>query len=154
MIIEEGIATFTIKVDGDVTKNTYIGTFKVHCVLNSLDEVNSGKLYRELLGKNLEYATEREKNTAFALSQLKYRIVEEAPFWTHPVLGGSDIKDLNIIEDILGKAIEAQESYVKIQNEEYKKRQEILSKLIKSKTISRDEEVINPHEDKEPEIEV
>jgi hypothetical protein len=136
--IEEGTAVFHINETGNVTRQTYMGTFKVHCILSPLDFVEADKMYREMLGAtNPADAHEHARSIAFALSQLKYRIIEEAPFWENRRLGGSHIKDDNIIITILNNAIEAEEKFREAKVKEAEEIQQRLQKAIEDKDIEK-----------------
>lgn len=151
---EEGTAVFYINEVGNVTRQTYMGTFKVHCVLSPIDFIESDKMYREMLGAtNPENAHEHARSVAFALSQLKYRIIEEAPFWENRRLGGSHIKDDNIIITILNNAIEAEERFREAKVKEAEEIQKRLQKMIENEEIEKTPELKKkPHKNEEDEI--
>ena len=110
--IEEGVATFSINEIGDVSKQSYMGTFKVHCILSPIHFIDADKDYRNLLGAiSPESAHQHARTSAFALSQLKYRIIDMPPFWENNRMGGSHIKDDNILIAVLNLALEAEKQY-------------------------------------------
>ena len=96
--LENGTAVFSINIVGNVERQTYLGTFKVKCVLSPYDFIKADRLYRELLGGTTpEVVHAHARSCAFAFSQLKFRIIECPPFWENPELGGSHLKDDNVI---------------------------------------------------------
>jgi hypothetical protein len=137
----EQTATFSINVVGKLTKDSYMGTFKVKCLLSPLEEIAADKRYRDLLGDNSHLAQNHIRQQAFALSQLEQRIIDMPPFWENDTLGGGHIKDVNIVLHILDQAIEAQEKYVGVKEKELKDRQKRLTKGIKSKKIEKEPEI-------------
>lgn len=156
MEIIEQTATFSINVVGKFSKDTYLGTFKVKCLLSPLEEIAADKRYRDLLGDNSHLAQEHIRQQAFALAQLEQRVIEMPPFWENDVLNGGHVQDTNVVLKILDLAIEAQEKYINIKEKELKERQKRLTKAIKTKKIEKEpeiEQVDNPAENPE-EIEI
>lgn len=140
MEIKNSEAVFDISLLGQYTNESYMGTFRVKCLLSLLEDIEADKLYRQLLGDNSHLASEHVRQQAFALAQLSKRVIEAPPFWENSRLGGSHIKDANVIVEVLDKAIEAQNTYVLQKQEELKERQDRLAKLVKSKKIDFEEE--------------
>ncbi|MDD5650838.1 MAG: hypothetical protein PHF86_10565 [Candidatus Nanoarchaeia archaeon] len=138
-IDDDGIVTFDISVIGDVKKQSYIGTFKSMCFLTPLDTIKADKLYRELLGKDFTLASLDSKNYAFALSQLKYRLVEVPPFWLNKEIGGGHV-DSNVIFTVLDKALEAEKTYKEQILKETEEIEKKLTTMIKNKSIEKEEE--------------
>lgn len=125
--MEEGTATFSISEVGTATRSTYMGNFKVHCILSPIDLMSADRDYRAFVGNvNPNDCTTHVRNLAFALSQLKYRIIEEPPFWTNPKVGGGHLKDTDVIISVLNLALEAEESY---RQSRKKEAEEIQNKL-------------------------
>ena len=139
-IIEGSEATFELNLLGTDNNQTYMGKFKVKCLLSPMDIIESDKLYRTMLGENIAYAGETAKHMAFALSQLKYRIIEYPPFWENRPIKGSHISDKNIIIEILNVAIDVEELYRQKKIEEAKKVEERLTNAIKNKTLKKEDE--------------
>ena len=136
----DGTSTFALREEGDSTGQTYAGVFVFKCFLNPLDQLAAGKLYRELLGTDIQNASELERFVAFSLSQLKYRIVKAPSFWktTESMIEGN-LPDTNILTLVLDKAISSESLY----KEQLKKRKEtaILKAAEAIKTI---QETMNP----------
>lgn len=143
MQIEGSEAKFEINVLGKFTKQTYIGTFKVKCILSPLEEIEADKIYRELLGNNYHLSDETIKQKAFALAQLQVRVLQQPFFWENDRLGGGHIPDSNVILEILDKAVEAQEMYIESKEQEMKERQAALTKAIKNRVIEKEPELEN-----------
>jgi hypothetical protein len=141
MIIEDSQAKFDVNILGNIHKQTYMGNFKVKCVLSPLDYINADKLYRDLLGDNMAMASDRAKNLAFALSQLKYRVIEAPAFWEHRELGGAHIEDDNVIMSILELAIEAEQKYMSKKDKEAEEIEKRLTKALKTGRIQKQPEL-------------
>jgi len=143
-------AYFDFSSVGDRTNTTYMGEFCVKCVMSPMDHLKADRLYRELIGSiNPHLASQDAKNYAFALSQLKQRVLESADFFKNRELDGSHL-DSNVLIGIINKAIEAEEEYKEQQDEKTKKIQEMLAKRIKNKDIEPEpeaEEAIGDEED-------
>lgn len=137
----EQTVTFSINVVGKLSKDTYMGTFKVKCLLSPLEDIAADKRYRDLLGDNSHLAQEHIRQQAFALSQLEQRIIDMPPFWENNTLGGGHIKDVNVVLFVLDQAIEAQEKYVNGKEKELIERQKRLTKAIKTKKIEKEPEI-------------
>lgn len=137
----EQTATFSINIVGRHSKDSYMGTFKVKCLLSPLEMIASDKRYRDLLGANSHLAQESIRQQAFALAELEQRVIEMPAFWENDSLPGGHIKDTNVLLHILDMAVEAQEKYIKIKEDELKARQDRLTKAIKKKKIEREPEI-------------
>ena len=114
IVIEGNTATWDIRLDGDIN-GTYVGTFRFKCFLSPTQKLAASREYRQLLGENPTLILKHEDNLAFALSQLKYRVISAPPFWTSTAqLSGmaGDIPDENIIDAVLDAAIDAELKYV------------------------------------------
>lgn len=149
-------ASFGLNSIGEHSNDTYMGNFKVKCILSPLEEIAADRRYRELLGPNSHLATERVRSQAFALAQLEQRIIEHPPFWDNDTIGGGHIDDVNIILEVLDRAIESQEKYINLKKEELAERQAMLTNMIKTQEIEKDPEIDNveTEQDEEPEEEV
>ena len=134
-------ATFDIHSQGNKTNETYMGSFRVKCLLSPIEQIEADRLYREILGMNSHLATEHVRSLAFALSQLDQRIIEAPPFWENDRLGGGHIKDDNVVLEVLDAAIEAQEKYVEGKKKEMEERQKRMTEMIKKKAIEKEPEV-------------
>lgn len=148
MEIRDSEAVFDLNILGDRTNQTYMGTFKVKCLLSPLEEIEADKVYRELLGPNSHLAQEHVRQQAFALAQLDQRIIEAPPFWDNQILGGGHIKDRNMVLEVLEKAIEAQEKYVEQKEKELEKKQKKMAQMIRSKKI-----IKKPEDDDDEKVE-
>lgn len=127
---EGNTAVWECNMHGSVN-GTYIGTFRFRCFLTPLQQIAAGKEHRELLGSNISLAPEHEKFLAFALSQLKQRIISSPPFWGSANPNGTmegDIPDEEVVSAILDAAIGAEVKY----KVELKKRKEDAIKRAKS----------------------
>jgi hypothetical protein len=157
MELVEQVATFTVNIIGRHSKSSYMGTFKVKCLLSPLEEIAADKRYRDLLGSNSHLAQERVRQQAFALAQLEQRIIAMPPFWENDTLPGGHISDDNVLLHVLDEAIEAQNKYIQGKEDELKERQQRLTKAIKKKKIEKEPEldevqVKDPNEPDEVEI--
>lgn len=113
LILKGDRAVWTMKMEGNVL-GTYIGTFVFRCFLTPLQRVAAGREQRELLGKYGENAPELESFLAFALTQLKHRIVEAPPFWSKSLTEDGyegNLPDENVISTVLDAAVEAELQY-------------------------------------------
>ena len=133
-----GTATFFVDMVAAADKATYKGQFKVKCILNPLEYINSDALYRELLGKtNPQYASEYVSQLAYALSQLKYRIIKSPSWFKNNSTGvdGSNVDD-KILLQIFEKTIQAEEDYRKGIEERYNSAKEEVKKAIDTGELS------------------
>jgi len=137
----EQTATFSVNIVGKHSKDSYMGTFKVKCLLSPLEMIAADKRYRDLLGSNSHLAQESIRQQAFALAELEQRVIEMPPFWENDSLPGGHVKDTNVLLHILDMAVEAQEKYIKTKEDELAARQERLTKAIKKKKIEKEPEI-------------
>ena len=107
---EDGTVTFRHSDVGSVSRTTYEGVYRVKSSLSPYDELAAGRDFRDLLGARAEMATDHESNIAFALSHLRYRLVEYPSFWREKSRDGylgADL-DANILIAVLDLALNAQ----------------------------------------------
>jgi hypothetical protein len=128
------------RLEGEL--GTYTGVFKFKCYLNPISQLQAGRDYRELLGSLAAQATDGEANLAFALTQLKHRIVSAPPFWTSTAQddGGiqGNIGDINVILAVLDAAIRSEQLF---KDKIAKEREALLNRSIKvAEKIVRTEE--------------
>lgn len=130
IIIEGNTATWDMRLDGDI-HGTYVGAFRFKCYLSPLQQIAADRERRELLGNQPLYASDHESFLAYALTQLKQRIVTSPPFWasTSPATMAGDIADENIIAAVLDAALGAE---IKYKSQLKKKKQEALDRGIAS----------------------
>lgn len=111
--IEGNVAVWELKSQGDIN-GTYIGVFKFKCYLDPMEQIKANREYREMLGLNPLTAPEHESWLAYALTQLKYRVVSAPPFWTSTLdVSGvpGNIPDENILGEVLSAATDAEVKY-------------------------------------------
>jgi hypothetical protein len=135
-----GYGSFFVDIEGDATKQFYRGFFKVKCVLGPLEYIQSDALYRELLGKtNPQLASDYVSRICYALSQLKFRIVEAPDWWKKEgVIGGGHLDD-NILSHILEKSTECELDYRDGIEKKYKEAREKVKKAVDSGEIKKPE---------------
>jgi|ERR1700677_1360796 len=111
------VATWTMHSEGSVS-GTYTGTFTFRCFLTPLQRIAIGREQRALLGESRAFIDtpdyEMEAFLAYALTQLKYRIIKAPPFWATSGINKShegDIPDENVIQQILDAATDAELIY-------------------------------------------
>ena len=110
-------ASFSIKVTGDVTGETWHGSFKTRLRLSHRDQFRQDQIRRELLGGvNPESASKRALNAAEVFSVIAIHIFD-APKWWLQADNGLLLEDDNVIaavyEEILKAKAEAMSALVK-----------------------------------------
>lgn len=112
LLIEGNTATWDMRLEGDI-QGTYAGAFRFKCYLSPLQQIAANREYREIMGPNPTFASEHESFLAYALTQLKYRIMTAPPFWASqsPATLAGDIADENIISAVLDAALGAEIKY-------------------------------------------
>lgn len=100
---------------------TYTGSFVFRCYLDPLSQIQAGKEYRSLLGDQFMQAHPAESDLAFALTQLKQRILSSPPFWSSTLQTSGmpgNVGDLNVIAAVLNAAMRAESLFKdKVQKE-------------------------------------
>lgn len=131
IVISGNIATYAMSPTQSEILGTCNGTFTFKTFLTPLEELQAGRELRALLGELGNQASAKEIDCAFALVQLKYRVIKSPPFWSS-TLQDSDysgnIPDGNIIGIILNKAMNAEVLY---KEKLFNEREELLNKSIK-----------------------
>jgi hypothetical protein len=118
-------------IQGEIN-GTYTGTFKFRSYLSPTQQLAASREYRELLGPNAQLATDHDGHLAYALVQLKHRVISAPPFWNQPLQDGEmagSIPDLNVILITLDAAIRAENQFKKNMKKE---RDKVLKKAIKT----------------------
>ena len=112
LIIEGNTATWQMRLEGDIS-GTYAGSFRFKCYLSPLQQIAADRERRELLGNQFVGIDEHISFLAYALTQLKYRIVTAPPFWASasPASLAGDIPDENVIAAILDAALGSEIKY-------------------------------------------
>jgi hypothetical protein len=112
IIIEGNTATWDMRLDGEI-HGTYVGAFRFKCYLSPLQQIAADRERREILGPQILAAPEHESFLAYALTQLKYRIITSPPFWAsaNPATLAGDIADENVIAAVLDAALGAEMKY-------------------------------------------
>ena len=132
ILIEHNVANWTLPPTQGDLGGTYTGAFQFRTFLSPIQQLQAGREYRDYLGQHLHLANETEGNLAFALTQLKHRIIKAPPFWTStlPESGlAGNIGDLNIIALVLDAAIRAENLF---KERIAKEREELLNRSIEA----------------------
>lgn len=137
-------ATFRVNIESSSSKAIHKGVFKVKCVLSPLEYINSDAFYRQLLGKhNPQFASDYVNQLCYALSQLKYRIIDAPEWFDNKETGviGSSVDD-NILLHVLDKAVEIESEYREGVVEQYKAaKEEVVEAIDEGNLTNGDEEL-------------
>lgn len=160
MIIEGSEASFEVAETDQLTRTTYMGSFRVKCFLSPLEKIKADRIYRELIGAvNPVMASGDAKNMAFAISQLTVRVIEGPDFFKNqknPDLPGGHLPD-DILISILDKAIDAETEFREQQRKAYEETQKRMTKKFKEQRIKKrveEEEEVPKKPGEEEEINV
>lgn len=126
--IENNTASWDINIVGDIN-GSYMGTFKFKCYLDPMEQIRANRDYREMIGPNPLGVPEHESFLAYALTQLKYRIVSAPPFWSSTQGVGGNLPDENVISEVLNAAMDSE---VKYRSQLKKRKEEALEKAKKA----------------------
>ena len=107
IVIQGNQATWNLHHQGAI-QGTYMGNFVFRCFLSPLQLLAASREYRELLGPFPDMATDNEKFLAYAMAQLKYRIISSPPFWTSTEEGMGDVPDYEVITRVMEAASDAE----------------------------------------------
>lgn len=93
-------SSFSISVVGEKSSETYMGTF--HCLrrLSHKAELIKDRYFRELLGTDLEHASERAKSQADIVSDLSVCLVKPFPSWWQESENGLLLVDDGVLREI------------------------------------------------------
>jgi hypothetical protein len=105
----ETTAIFNINMVGTESGNPYHGDFKVRTLLTRRQLALADEIRRDILGKNPEGASARVAADAFVAGQLSLRVIEAPEWFKNGGIGGIDLPDINVLEEVFAKAIEAEE---------------------------------------------
>ena len=132
LVIEGSTATWTMSNMQGLIGGTYNGSFKFRCYLSPTEDLTANRLYRELLGPNAILASEDDSYLAYALTQLKYRVISAPPFWYTPQQNGEmpgSIPDRNVILAVLDASARAAAAF---QAKMASERETVLKKTIQT----------------------
>ena len=139
ILCPDGTAIYELDMEGEIS-GTYRGKFTFRCYLDPLSQMAADRLYRELVGPNMQDASEKAKWLAFYLAHLKFRVVKSPPFWkTADSLVDGNIADENVISLLASKAFDAELLY---KQELKKKKTDALQKAQSAATAI--QESLNP----------
>lgn len=129
-----GVASWDLNIFAPIG-GTYMGHFKFRTVLSPLQEIEADRDYRDLLGKNAEFAATYVENFAYALAQLRQRVISAPPFWMDGIskFPGSQIRDKEVLEVVLEAAVTAEVKYRKSLSDKHKTAVERLAKALEKK---------------------
>lgn len=158
IILDGSEAMFDFAETATVTRETYMGKFRVKCFLQPLEKIRADRIYRELIGPvNPILAGDDAKTLAFAIGQLAVRIVKMPEFFKNeenPDLPGGHLPD-DILVGILNLAIDAETEFREQQKKEYEATQKRLYAKFKNNTIQKkvdeDEDEIGKKKEQEGE---
>lgn len=127
----QGVATWEMNTTAPIN-GTYQGVFKLRTGITPMQEIEADRDYRELLGKNTELISSHIENLAYALTQLKQRVISGPPFWFDGIskFPGSQVRDKEIIEKVFEASVVAETKYRKMLQEKHKLSVEKLAKAI------------------------
>jgi hypothetical protein len=113
MRIEDNIGIFTISVKDPDSMQTYIGEFKVKLILDPLELLAIDRDFRELIGPvSPLMAGQEANNIAFALSQLKHRVIHAPAFWKGYGYDGGHLPK-EVLYAVLDDSLKVQEKFKK-----------------------------------------
>lgn len=122
--------SFVIRVVGEVTGETFVGSFTVKTRLSHRDHLNRDSLRRQLLGDKPEFASERAATSAEIFSQCSTRILEAPSWWTGSD-GGMTLTDDSVVIEVYQEALKCEaEALAEVQ----KKAEEAKKDLAKVET--------------------
>lgn len=132
IVLTGNTAKWTLEPTQGEISGTYQGAFEFRCYLTPTQILEVGREFRSLLGGLPEHASSKEKNIAFALVELKYRVIKAPPFWNSTLQDSGyagNIADLNILVLVLEKAMVSESLF---QEKMQKERDQLLDLTIKS----------------------
>lgn len=132
IILTGNTAKWTLEPTQGEVSGTYQGHFEFRCYLTPTQILEAGREFRSLLGGLPEHASSKEKNIAFALVELKYRVIKAPPFWYSTLQDSGyagNLADLNILVLVLEKAMVSESLF---QEKIQKDRESLLERTIKS----------------------
>lgn len=127
---QEGVGSWEIDILGKIG-GAYKGLFKFRTVLSPIQLIEADRDYRELLGKNAEFAETHVENMAYTLTQLKHRILSAPPFWNDGSrFPGGHIRDDEIISAVYEAAVISEKKFRDLLTQKHKSSIERLKKVI------------------------
>jgi hypothetical protein len=135
MAINLSPVAFVLKVDGDITGETYQGNFECKRLLSHRDRINKDATRRNLLGAQPEAASNDAIFRAEMLAHLGVSLTEVPKFWKESN-NGLDLFDDNVVIDLYTKVTEIQaEEITKITKDG-----EGAKKSVKERALKKEEE--------------
>jgi hypothetical protein len=133
-IDSQGIASWDINIAAPIG-GTYQGTFKFRTGLSPLQEIEADRDYRDLLGKNAEFAATHIENLAYSLAQLRQRVVAGPPFWFDGIskFPGSQVRDAEVLQEVFEAAVASEVKYRNTVKEKHKAAIQKLSRALEEK---------------------
>jgi len=98
----------TMDAVGSETGEKYRGDFRVKTLLNRRELAQADQIRRNFLGSNPEMSSERTAADAFIFGQLAIRVIEAPEWFKTAGIGGSELLDVNHLEDLLREISKAE----------------------------------------------
>jgi hypothetical protein len=136
-----GTAKFKVHINDELNDKTYTGNFEIKCVLSGGDKIKADKMYRDLLGTNITYASQIAIDLSWAYAQFSYRTIESPEWFKNSEFLGYSL-DQEVVLKIIQLYIEAETRY----RDRFKKSTEA-----KMKEFQKDADAGKFHKDTEPE---
>lgn len=111
MAVTKYEAQFTVNTTGETTGDAYKGLFRVKTRLSHRDHLNRDRIRRDMLGANPDGASDRARSIAEIFSQLSVRVLD-APSWWANSENGIELADDNIVAEVYGEAIKAEQDEI------------------------------------------
>lgn len=97
--------SFSIDVEGSITKRRYEGVFKVRPLLTHRQKLQRDEMKRQLLGAMPESATNDAFKTAVIFSKIWIHLVE-APSWWKDAANGIELLDEEPVSAVVDKIVD------------------------------------------------
>jgi hypothetical protein len=141
-IFDGSLALVLVTVTDGRTQMEQKGYFKFQCLLEPMQVIGQDALYRDLIGPRPHEADRFAARLAFALAQLKFRVVEGPEWWRK---GKDDLWgtkcDFQVIQGVLDLSVEAEEIYLKRLSDSAEEARNAIGKKIDSGVLAEQLEV-------------
>lgn len=107
---QEISSVFDVNVIGTESGNPYTGTFKVRTLLTQRQLAVADEVRRDIIGPNPLGVLPSVATNAFVSGQLSVRVLESPDWFKNGGVGGIDLPDFNVTQEVFAQAIKAEEA--------------------------------------------
>lgn len=119
--------TFVVNETGEVSGESFHGTFTMKLRLSHMDQFKRDEIRRRLLGADSEHASPRAANAAMVFSEIMIHLTD-SPTWWKGNNDGLDLEDDNVVAAVFNGIMAEKKKYTEAMTKKAEEAKEALKK--------------------------